>query len=241
MTNAMKKYIPKIFRIKGLHDKRHEWVKSELSKIERGKTILDAGCGEQPYRKYCEHLIYKSQDFDKYDGKGSGKGLQSPNWQYGKLDYVSNVWEIDEKPKSFDVILCTEVLEHVPYPNETIKEFSRLLRLGGILLLTAPFFCVPHMQPYFYYTGFSEEYHHHIIIENGFEIVSIASNGNAFDVLAWETNRSSQFVNNMPLRHIYSFFIRLIVIPIFNVLSAIDNKSHDLLNFGYHIKAIKVS
>ena len=240
MIDSMKKYLPKIFRIKGVRDNRHEWVKSELSKIASGKTILDAGCGEQPYRKYCEHLIYKSQDFDKYDGKGSDKGLQCPNWQYGKLDYVGNIWHIDEKPESFDVILCTEVLEHVPYPNDTIKEFSRLLRTGGILLLAAPFFCVPHMQPYFYYTGFSEEYYHHTITENGFQIVTIESNGNAFDVLSWEINRSSQFFDNLLLRSIYTIFIRLTVIPIFNVLSKIDRKSNEVLTFGYHIKAIKI-
>lgn len=108
---------------------RHNWVKEKLSILESGKKILDAGCGTQRYRKHCSHLQYFGQDFGEY--KGDGEGLQCKNWQYGKLDYVGDIWDIKEKDETFDAILCTEVIEHIPYPNETVKEFSRLLKRGG--------------------------------------------------------------------------------------------------------------
>ena len=41
---------------------------------------------------------------------------------------MGDIWDIKEKNNVFDAILCTEVFEHIPYPNETIKEFSRLLK-----------------------------------------------------------------------------------------------------------------
>jgi 2-polyprenyl-3-methyl-5-hydroxy-6-metoxy-1,4-benzoquinol methylase len=39
----------------------------------------------------------------------------------------------------FDVIFCTEVLEHTENPFEAIKEIKRILKPGGFLYLTTPF------------------------------------------------------------------------------------------------------
>lgn len=41
--------------------------------------------------------------------------------------------------ESFDVVVCTEVLEHVLRPFEAVAEILRLLRPGGLLLITTPF------------------------------------------------------------------------------------------------------
>ena len=43
------------------------------------------------------------------------------------------------KSGTFDIIVCTEVLEHVLNPFSTVKEIYRLLKPSGILLLSAPF------------------------------------------------------------------------------------------------------
>ena len=40
--------------------------------------------------------------------------------QYGELDYVGDIWDIKELP-IFDVVLCTEVLEYVPRPQDALK------------------------------------------------------------------------------------------------------------------------
>ena len=40
---------------------------------------------------------------------------------------------------AFDFIVCTEVLEHVLEPFAAVAELRRLLRVGGLLFLTAPF------------------------------------------------------------------------------------------------------
>ena len=143
-----------LVQIRNNKAQRDSWVIENLSMIEKGSKILDAGCGTQQYRKYCKHLDYKSQDFGEYDGKGDSSGLQISNWEYGDFDYKGNIWSIAENDSTFDAILCTEVLEHIPYPIETIKELSRLLKPGGVLLLTAPFSSIPHMAPYYYYSGF---------------------------------------------------------------------------------------
>ena len=51
----------------------------------------------------------------------------------------------------FDTVLCTQVLEHVPEPGLVIMECARVLRPGGVLILTAPQYWEEHEEPHDYY------------------------------------------------------------------------------------------
>jgi hypothetical protein len=42
---------------------REQWLEATLKSLPAGLTILDAGVGECPYKKWCSHLKYISQDF----------------------------------------------------------------------------------------------------------------------------------------------------------------------------------
>jgi len=61
---------------------RHNWVVNQLSSLPSGYKILDAGAGELQYKKYCTHLQYVSQDFNKYDGIGDNRGLQTQQREF---------------------------------------------------------------------------------------------------------------------------------------------------------------
>ena len=47
-------------------NERTYWVKHQLEKIPKNSVLLDAGCGSQQFRVYCDHLKYKGQDFGEY-------------------------------------------------------------------------------------------------------------------------------------------------------------------------------
>lgn len=173
---------------------RNDFVKDQLSKLPNGASLLDAGCGSQQYRKYCSNLIYKAQDFGEYstdisDGFTSDMGGES-GYSYGKLDYVGDIWKIDAESASFDAILCTEVFEHIPYPNDTVTEFARLLKPGGSLILTVPSNCLRHMDPYFFYSGFSNRYLERILGENGFDIQLLEPVGDYYSWIGVELART---------------------------------------------------
>jgi SAM-dependent methyltransferase len=51
----------------------------------------------------------------------------------------------------FDVVLCTEVLEHLPEPQRAIDEMFRVLKPGGTLLLTTRFLFPIHDAPHDYF------------------------------------------------------------------------------------------
>jgi SAM-dependent methyltransferase len=213
---------------------RTEWVKKELSSLPANSILLDAGCGSQQYRKFCRKLTYKAQDFASYvrDDKKTING-DSDSYQYGELDYVGDIWSIDESDLSFDAILCTEVFEHIPHPIKTLEEFSRLMKPNGILILTAPSACLRHMDPYFFYSGFTDRWYEKFLPENGFEIESIEPVGDYYSWLGVEMVRTS-------LTH--SIVAKILLLPaIFYYRSKKRTEtSINTLCMGYHIRAKKL-
>jgi SAM-dependent methyltransferase len=220
---------------------RRRWVENALREIPAGLRILDAGAGEQPFRNCCMHLQYVAQDFGAYDEKSRGGGLQMNSWNYGNLDHVCDIAAIPESDLSFDVVLCTEVFEHVPDPLLALKEFARLLRSGGTLLLTAPFCSLTHFAPYHFATGFSRYWYERHLPACGFVIKELEPNGNYFEFIAQELRRTPDVAlryskTSLPGIKKLAFKIAL---PLLEQLSKHDEGSDELLCFGYHVKAVK--
>lgn len=220
--------------------KRVAWLEQTLKKIPAGSRILDAGAGEQAFKKFCTHLNYVSQDFAQYDGQGDGKGLQTGSWNQSQLDIVSDITAIPEPDMSFDAIMCIEVFEHLPNPLLALHEFSRLLKPGGHLILTAPFCSITHFAPYHFYTGFNRYFYETHLPDYGFQIVELQANGNFFEYLAQEIRRIPSVAkkythSNLSLESL----VFALVLLILEKLSLKDKGSSELLCFGYHVVAVK--
>jgi SAM-dependent methyltransferase len=224
------------------HANRNLWLKRVLSQIPHNKRILDAGAGELQYKSYCSHLEYVSQDFAKYDGKGDGHGLHPPSWVQSEIDIVSDIVAIPEPNESFDAVMCVEVLEHIPDPLSALKELSRLLKSGGILIITAPFNSLTHFSPHFFYTGFSKYFYEHWLEYFGFSIQEILPNGNYFEYLAQELRRipsiSTQY-SKTRLNWLEKIMINLLIGMLARISSESKN-SEELLHFGLFIVARKI-
>ena len=221
---------------------RIKWLEKTLKKIPKNSKILDAGAGEQQFKKFCSHLNYVSQDFAQYDGTGDSKGLQIGKWDQTQLDIIGDITSIPEPDESFDVILCTEVFEHLPEPILALKEFSRLLHPGGQLILTAPFCSLTHFSPYHFYTGFNRYFYETHLPSHDFKIIELEQNGNFFEYLAQEIRRISYiaevYTKNNPA--ILEKLALKIVLRMLEKFSKQDKGSEELLHFGYHILAVKI-
>lgn len=221
---------------------REAWIENTLKSLPAGLKLLDAGAGEQAYKPLCTHLEYVSQDFALYDGKGNGKGLQTENWDYSQLDIISDITSIPEPEASFDAVLCTEVFEHLPEPVLAINEFNRILKTGGVLILTAPFCSLTHFAPYHYYSGYNRYFYEKFLTENGFQILELVPNGNFFEYVAQEIIRipsiAKRFVNDGP--NIFERCALQFVLRMLERFSKKDPGSDELLCFGYHVLAKKV-
>ena len=220
---------------------RVEWIEATLKKIPEGLTILDAGAGECQFKKFCGHLNYIAQDFGQYDGSGE-VGLQTGSWDNSKLDIVSDISSIPLPDKSVDAIMCTEVLEHVPHPVAAVTEFSRLLKPGGYLLITAPFASLTHFAPYHFATGLSRFFYEHHLKNLGFTIDDLQLNGNYFEYLAQENRRIKKIAKDYSNVNI-GFFDKIVIhlnLALLQRLAKKDKGSSELLCYGVHVFARKL-
>lgn len=96
--------------------------------------LLDFGAGSSPYRSLFPKANYRRADF----AIGTGEGL----------DFVLDESLCVAAPdNSFDLVLSTQVLEHVEHPENYLKECLRLLRPGGKLVLTTHGIYADHPCP----------------------------------------------------------------------------------------------
>ncbi|MCF6147392.1 MAG: methyltransferase domain-containing protein [Candidatus Kuenenia sp.] len=226
-----------------IHDfnqrERDRWIRKKSTSIQAGSRILDVGAGTCPYRSFFAHCDYKSHDFKKYEGIKLGNTTD-----YGDIDYVSEITNIPAPDNSFDVILCTEVLEHVPDPKDALREMSRILRPGGRMLITAPLGSGLHQLPYHYYGGFSPQWYKHFCQMFGLEIKEIVPNGGFFKLLAQECARVSwtlpehQHLHGNNVETIRNLFGEWIP----RYLFALEEKHFiDQFTVGYHVDMEKLS
>lgn len=220
---------------------RQRWLAHALADITPSSRILDAGAGELKNRKYCGHLEYVSQDFCQYSGAvhaGPNVGLLDDGWDTSKIDLVSDITEIPAEDCSFDVILCSEVLEHVPEPTHALDEFARLLKPGGVLILTAPFASMVHMAPYHYCTGFSRFWYEHHLRARNFEIVELIPNGDWYSYLRQELIRLGGMERE---RKNWSWPIAylLAVLGLIYFKIRAPKTASDVGCFGFHCRAVK--
>lgn len=99
----------------------------------KGKSILDAGCGSG-YSTYLLEQEYSPSKLYAFDLMESQIDLAKQR----KLNahfFVGDITKIDVHDEEFDAVFVFGVLHHVPDWKEAVKEFFRVLKPGGVLLL----------------------------------------------------------------------------------------------------------
>lgn len=215
---------------------RVSWVINKLQEIPEGQLLLDACADGSRYKRYCAHLNYVSQDFCKYSNNYN-QGMQTEARDTTHIDITA----IPVPDNSFDAILCSEVFEHIKDPKMAIKEFSRILKRNGVLILTAPFCSLTHMAPYHYSTGFNIYWYRSILREFGFQITEETINGDYFSYLAQGIRRIADIVTKHTNYQISENDIVLLdnMLDLLEKMQHSDNNSSEILCYGYGIVAKK--
>ncbi len=223
---------------------RDLWVAAQAAKVSRGARVLDIGAGSAPYRSLFSHCDYRTQDFAALNYN------QLRDGHYGQIDIVCDAKEIPVANESFDVVLCTEVLEHHPEPITLIFEFARILSNNGVLLLTAPLGSGIHQEPYHYYGGYTPYWYRRFLSEAGFSDITIEPNEGSFRHYAQESIRFMQmtrpFSLGMPwLAELAWLPCWLMLLPVLAGLIPLVAKLLDRFDrekrftVGYHVRALK--
>lgn len=110
-----------------------------LLNLNKKDYILDIGCGN------ARDLLVLAKKGIKCVGIDSSKGMVKEGIKILKKNGFSNIkiYEADArklpfKDNNFDKVILSEVIEHIPNYKIAIKECKRVLKKGGILVITTP-------------------------------------------------------------------------------------------------------
>lgn len=106
----------------------------ENAELFSGK-LLDFGGGSKPYQS----LFPQIKDYKSIEVESDKEDINA--------DYIYDGKRIPFEDNYFESIICTEVFEHIEDINFTLIELKRVLKPGGLILITTPFMCIEHEMP----------------------------------------------------------------------------------------------
>jgi len=140
--------------------------KYELSKIENPQ-VLDLGCGAgnsfEHLRKTLPNLSYFGVDIE---ASPEVEGRVRDDLTFDTFDGIN----LPYADSSMDIIYCCQVLEHVRYPEELLRDVHRVLRPGGVFVGSVSF-----LEPYHSFSIFNWSPYGIVTLfeDNGMEAVTL--------------------------------------------------------------------
>lgn len=137
--------------------------------------LLDIGCGDKQYEFIFRGCV------TEYIGIDLPPNISVYNGEK-KADAFCSALALPFEDNSFDTVLSTQTLEHVPEPQKMLSEAFRVLKKDGHFILTAPMTWGLHEIPYDYYryTKYGLQY---MTEKCGFKILFIQPTCGKFGVI----------------------------------------------------------
>lgn len=110
--------------------KKRDVAFRELIEESRNKKCLQIGVKDDIGAKYRKHWT----SVDRFDMRDF-------------IDYHYDINDLKFDDEEFDVVVCVSILEHIPYPQNAIKELYRVLKPGGVIWVQVPFNYPYHESP----------------------------------------------------------------------------------------------
>lgn len=157
-----------------LNAARMRATRALIAEHARGR-VLDVGCGHMPFRGDALRVA------DVYEGFDVERRTEG-------VTHVGNAEAMPEIPSaSYDTVFSFEVLEHLPHPQRAVAEMARVLRPGGVLLVSVPHLSRLHEEPhdYFRYTVYGLRT---MLGDAGLEVERVAPTAGLFSFLAHQVS-----------------------------------------------------
>lgn len=145
----------------------YQYFKEHLERLPSSKIVLDLGAGPSQFRDITSRFKDSlAVDFLPYE-------------------LVNVVADINKKlpfqDSSFDIILLSNVLEHIPDSKFLLEECFRTLRTNGFLVGTIPFLMKIHQKPYDF-NRFTNHMLERLLKQTGFRRIEVKNLATSLDV-----------------------------------------------------------
>lgn len=139
---------------------------AELLPTLSADRILDLGSKRAPYRQWLRCRRFEALDLLPATGP----------------DLVGDAHRLPIRDGAYDAVIATQVLEHCHTPERVVAEIHRVLKPGGVLVVSVPFVYVLHADPWDFWR-FTEYALRHVL--RPFAEVQVWPLGNRFTTL-WD-------------------------------------------------------
>ena len=137
--------------------------------------FVDLGCGSTPFWYAVVGQVAR------YDGVDLWPRSE-------KVTFVGDVQALGMvRDASYDSAICIEVLEHVPEPAHAVASIARILKPGGVVVISVPHLSRLHDLPHDYYR-YTEYGLRYLLQKAGLEVVSIQAKGGLLTFLAHQVS-----------------------------------------------------
>ena len=96
--------------------------------LSSDSKIIELGAGDSMYKTYAENNFNKPLDIVRYD----------INSEYDDIEILDLAEGLKEKDEEVDIVIFTEVIEHLDNPSFIMDEIKRVLKPGGQLIISTP-------------------------------------------------------------------------------------------------------
>ena len=173
--------------------------------------VVDVGCGQKPYEWLFISSQYVGLEVDNEE-----------NRKNKKADFFYDGTVFPFREEEYDSMVLIQVFEHVFNPDSFLREVNRVLKVGGVLLMSVPFVWDEHEQPHDYarYSSFGLC---SLLQSHGFEVVEHRKSVNDIRVVFQILNAYIYKITITKNTYL-NLIITLLLIAPFNILGELLSK-----------------
>lgn len=203
----------------------YEFLDPQFELIEPGLKVLQVGSDGE----VCEKLINQSEI----------KGFEVITMdivEYKDPDILGDICTLALGEEVYDIIVCSEVIEHLHSPHLAVENMYKALKKGGKLIVTIPFMFPIHADPYDFVRYTKAGLKNLLKMFESVEVTERNSYFEAIDVL---------WVRTLYLKADHSFILTRIIVPFVyylkRPLTLLLTKlfPSDAMTTGYNVLAVK--
>lgn len=172
------------------------FIADTAASIAAGSLVVDVGAGEAPYANQFKHTTYVAIDWNR---------ARQSN---GCIHVTADSSMLPLREQCADVVISTQMLEHVRNPWAVARELSRVLRESGLLYISVPLFDPEHEMPHDYWR-FTGEGLRLVLEEAGLQPLEIKRRGGYF----WVLNKQLRSVHEYLFPPLKNPLLRLLRYP----------------------------